>query len=86
MSSDQVTATGMLIVNDGDVQLCTTGVAESLPPQCAGDSPRIIGVSNDLGKLEPMGTADGVSWYESVTVVGEKKSGRIVATEPLKQR
>ncbi len=62
-----IRVTGALFVDgDGTVLLCSA-IAESFPPQCAGDRIEILGL--DLAGVE-LDTADDVSWAESVEVVG----------------
>lgn len=69
ISSDlPIRVTGALFVApDGTVLLCSA-IAESFPPQCAGDRIEIAGL--DLAAVE-LETANDVSWSESVELIGQ---------------
>lgn len=63
-----IRVTGALFVApDGTVLLCGA-IAESFPPQCAGDRIEVVGL--DLAAVE-LETANDVSWSESVELIGQ---------------
>lgn len=72
------TATGTVLeAADGVPQLCTGGVAESLPPQCSGVE--LVGWSwSDANGAE---SAGGTTWGE-YTVTGTYDGERLTLTEP----
>ena len=51
-----------------DVRFCSV-LAESYPPQCAGESLRIEGL--DLSQLEDLQEAGGVTWSNQTQLLGE---------------
>jgi hypothetical protein len=66
-TDDLVSVTGALFVNaDGTVLLCDA-IAESFPPQCAGE--RIAVERFDPGTVE-LEEANGVRWAEAVVLFG----------------
>ena len=67
-TDDIVTVSGALFVNaDGSVLLCDA-IAESFPPQCAGE--RILVEGLDLATVRGLQTEGQVRWAESVTLLG----------------
>lgn len=66
-TDDIVTVSGALFVNaDGTVLLCDA-IAESFPPQCAGDRLEVEGLDPTSIELEE---ANGVRWAERVVLLG----------------
>ncbi len=66
-TDDLVTVTGALFVDpDGTVRLCDA-MAESFPPQCAGDRIAVRGLDLDALQLQE---ANGVRWMDSVSLFG----------------
>ncbi len=67
-TDDLVTVTGALFVNaDGTVLLCDA-IAESFPPQCAGDRIAVEGLlTSDVPDLQE---ESGVRWAEGVVLFG----------------
>ncbi len=66
-TDDLVTVTGALFVDpDGTVRLCDA-MAESFPPQCAGDRIAVRGLALDALQLQE---ANGVRWMDSVSLFG----------------
>lgn len=59
-------AGALFVAADGSVLLCS-GIAESFPPQCAGDRIEVVGL--DLEAIE-LQTANDVSWAEAAEIVG----------------
>lgn len=67
-TDDVVAVTGALFVDpDGTVRLCDA-IAESYPPQCAGE--RIVVEGLDLTSIPDLRTDGQVGWAESVTLLG----------------
>lgn len=63
-----VVVTGALFVDaDGTVRLCDA-IAESFPPQCAGD--RIVVEGVDLEDVPGLQTEGEVSWAETAEIIG----------------
>lgn len=70
--------TGLLIDDGSGWRLCTA-VAESYPPQCAGDAVTVEGVEPVDHNLEQ---ASGVQWQEDATVFGELRGDTITVQGP----
>ncbi len=72
-TDDIVVVTGALFVNaDGTVLLCDA-IAESFPPQCAGDRIAVEGLlTSDIPDLQE---ANGVRWAEGVALLGSVEYG-----------
>jgi hypothetical protein len=66
--AEAVLVNGALFIDaDGVVRLCSA-VAESFPPQCAGERLRVIGL--DPASLPDLKEASGVRWAEQAQVYG----------------
>lgn len=65
--------TGYLLEREGELRLCTA-IAESFPPQCAGDSWRVEGYAiEEAGAVQ---RASGVAWTDrQVTLTGAVEDG-----------
>lgn len=66
-----------LLINDGSGWRLCSGVAESYPPQCAGESVTVEGVRT---ADHPFIEESGVQWAEEATVLGELQDGVITVT------
>lgn len=73
-----ILVTGALIHADGAWRLCSA-IAESHPPQCAGESVTVEGVDPSWFTLQE---ASGVQWSEDATVFGELSDMTLSATGP----
>lgn len=63
---------GFMVVTDGEARLCQA-LAKSLPPRCAGDSLRIVGLA--LSGL-PLVTVEGTTWStEPLDLIGTVSDG-----------
>ena len=73
-----IAVAGFLIQDANGARLCDL-LAESMPPQCGGDSVEL----SDVSMIDPdeLKTAQGVTWTDStVTVYGEIVDGVLTAT------
>ncbi|MDP2327299.1 MAG: hypothetical protein Q8M79_04350 [Dehalococcoidia bacterium] len=63
---------GFMVVSDGEARLCQA-LAKSLPPRCAGDSLRVVGLAlSDL----PLVTVEGTTWStEPLDFIGTVSEG-----------
>ena len=59
---------GFLFVEGNDVRFCSE-LAESSPPQCAGESLKVEGM--DLSQVGELQQANGVRWSEEMQLLGE---------------
>lgn len=71
-----VSVVGLLIDDGSGWRLCGA-VAESYPPQCAGESVRVSGLDPDRHRLEE---AQGVRWKQDATVLGELRGDELVVS------
>lgn len=63
---------GFMVVRDGEARLCQA-LAKSLPPRCAGDSLRVVGLA--LSGL-PLVTVEGTTWStEPLDLIGTVSDG-----------
>jgi hypothetical protein len=63
---------GFMVVSDGEARLCQA-LAKSLPPRCAGDSLRVVGLA--LSGL-PLLTVEGTTWStEPLDLIGTVADG-----------
>ncbi len=70
---------GFVYAAEGGLRLCDA-LAESYPPQCAGASIRVEGVS--LSEFERVETAEGVSWTQAaVKILGDLENGALVVSD-----
>lgn len=70
------TVAGFIVAADGEVRLCSA-LAESLPPQCGGDSFVVDGMGTV--ELEGLPSTQGVTWSDfPITVQGEFVDGVFV--------
>jgi hypothetical protein len=71
--------TGSLLANGDDVKLCAA-LAESFPPQCGGESIRVVGL--DLDTLDGLTTEGEVTWSDlPITVEGVLADGTLTVDE-----
>lgn len=67
-TDDLVAVTGSLFVDpDGTVLLCDA-IAESFPPQCAGERIAVTGL--DLASVAGLQEENGLRWAEGVVLLG----------------
>lgn len=67
-TDDLVTVTGALFVDaDGTIRLCDA-IAESFPPQCAGERIEVEGL--DLATVADLQEGGEIRWAEGVTLFG----------------
>lgn len=59
---------GFLVAKDDSVRFCSA-LAESFPPQCAGESLEVEGI--DLSRLEGLQQAQDVRWSDQIQLLGE---------------
>ena len=70
---------GALHAREGAIRLCEA-LAESHPPQCAGPSLRVEGLS--LSDVDGVRTAQGVSWTEGeVKLLGDLEGGALLVSD-----
>ena len=69
---------GFIVATGDGVRLCSA-LAESYPPQCAGESLAVEGL--DLTRFDDLQEAEGVTWSNQVQVLGEVDDDTLVVSQ-----